>query len=293
MAHRARRRFQLIKPALHGMMSVPALRKRGLADANDDMVASFLANSDYGPIFATQCADPSFWASTSGCQTMWPNGSVDALNASTCAVPASIPGMQAKIADLQANWNPTGNYSPADLQAIVTRVNTMTNQVYATLQTFRLTTNMDTSFTDSAAQGFMDLAAQANSYAAGWAPGQTQLVAAPGLKAWVIAAMNGMLNAMQAMAVSACYQSGWSDALSTFEGYLNDVWSAAKAIGGAVLSAGQTLLHVGEAAVGIVAWFIKYAPWLVGGVILAGAGTYFYRWNKTSRRFPSLIPGAV
>jgi len=266
------------------------LRGRGLGDADDNLISSFISSSGLQPALALTCADPNQWAAnTNGCQSLFPGGASDALALTACNIPSSIPGMQAKIADLQANWNPTGNYAPADLQRIVTQVNNMTAQVYGTLQAYRGLVS-DSDFLDSAAQGFVTLAQQAANYSVGWAPGQTAMVAAPGLKEWVIAAMTGMLNAMQAMALSACTQSGWGDALNTFEGLLDDVWSAAKAVGGVVLAAGQAVVNVAEQAVGIVAFLIKYAPYLIGGAILVGGGLYFYRWNQTSRRFPSLLP---
>jgi hypothetical protein len=241
---------------------------------------------------AQKCADPLYWGGSSDCQALFPGG-WDAAGAAagTDCVP-NTTSYQAKIDDLKQNWNPTGIYSPNDLDSIVGRVMGMVNVQQNTALQFQ--TTYDTSYLDSVRDQLVDFGKQAVDYLAATRDARARgvMVKAPGLRVWVITAMETIVDGMKALGIAACAKPFWLDALGAYDSAIADVWSVAKAIGGVAYELAKDALIVTEQAFGFAAWFAKWAPILFGGIVVGSVGYGFYRWNKRSRRFPSLLPSS-
>jgi hypothetical protein len=250
-----------------------------------------LGQSDFfTQALAQKCADPQYWGGSSDCQALFPGGWDEAgAAAGTNCVP-NTSSYQAKIDDLKQNWRPTGIYTPDDLDSIVGKVMGMINVQQNTALQFQ--TTYDTSYLDSVRDQLIDFGKQAIDYLAATRDARARGVAvkAPGLRVWVITAMETIVDGMKALGVAACGKPFWLDALGAYDSAIADVWGVAKAIGGVAIELAKDALIVIEQAFGFAAWLAKWAPLLFGSIVVGGVGYGFYRWNKRTRRFPSLLP---
>ena len=266
MALKLRRRFQFIK------------RGRPLGSIIDIGMQAI----------ASKCADPTYYAGSSDCSDLY-SSPEDALNQMGCG-PVDTSSFQAKIDDLSLNWTPTGVYVPDDIDSIVNRVMAMVNAQHNTVMSAQV--SYDTPYFQSVGDAFGKIGQQAVNYldAAHTARAAGKPVNAPDFKDWVVRSMQAILNGMRSLAAAACTKPFWLGALGTFDAVMADLWGAAKAVAGVAAELAKDAVRAVEEAIGFAAWLAKYAPLLFGGIVVGGAGYGFYRWNKRTRRFPSLIP---
>ncbi len=209
---------------------------------------------------------------------------------------------QAKIDDLKQNWNPTGVYTCGDINAIVGKVMDMANAQHNAVIAYQ--SSYDTSFLDSVGDQFSSIGKQAVNYLSACnahyeganqvaAKSASTTVGAPGLKDWVTSAMSSMLEGMNALGLAACTRPFFLDALNSFDSAISSLWGIAKSVAGSALVLAQATVQAVEEGVGLAAWLVKWLPTgFISLLVIAGAGTGFYYWNKRTRRFPRfLLPG--
>ena len=262
--------------------------KRGLSQAQRlGAAGDFLL-----PSIAPNCITDLAWGASADCQSFFPNGPADAIAAIQQQQPGCMPdtsSMTSKMSDLQANWNPTGTYAPNDLAALVNKVLAMIAVPYtqvAVMQTSGSGPTLDTAvLSDVATQGQAYLADVQTAKAQG-----NNAINAPGLKVWVLGAFSAAINMMNTIGSAACERPFWSSALASFESAVADVWNFAKSVGGLALDLAKAAYNTTAEAIGFIGWLVKWAPWIAGGLLVAGVG--FYIWNHRTQTFPSLLPGS-
>jgi hypothetical protein len=207
------------------------------------------------------------------CRAVFPNGPPTRSGTGNCVEQANAQTAQldAKTSDLGRNWNPTGFYRAADILTIVNQVNAM---IHAAQSAVDKASNEPTGIQSDLRQASDDLfraAANTLNYTrAAQAASQASrtVVNAPGLKTWVINAMNACSNAMMVAMVSSCTTPWWVSALSSFQGVFDTVWTVVKRIGGVVVAIGDTILKVAEDLPQIYT-YLKYAAYAAGAAYLA------------------------
>lgn len=181
-----------------------------------------------------------------------------ALLAQVCPPSAQTAAWSGRIAQLQATWNPTGTYTPAEMRAVIGPILTMNLSTHNAVTSARESYNIDA--LAAAEDAFNKIGAQANDYTDAWRAAQAAgtAVSAPGLKQWVIDAMNANTAGMRAIEIAACSKPWWLGALASFQRAFDAAWDAAKAVLGVVLELGEKVLKAAEAPLSLIAWLGKY-----------------------------------
>ncbi len=199
-----------------------------------------------------------------------------------------VAAIDAKTHDLAVNWNPTGFYTPDDLERIV-------NQIIVGGAQARLVLAGAARSTSDAAQ----VVAQAYAYLnrnderaklyqdaikAARAKGAAA-VNAPGLKIWVLQSLVNISQAYVTVAVLDC-RTTWLDTVGAIA---EGITSTAKRIGGVAVQATDTIINAAEGAFGatkVLAWGLVAAVTLFGAVFAWRHAQRFY-YDKV---LPSLPP---
>ncbi len=194
----------------------------------------------------------------------------------TAAATAASAALDAKTADLQRTWLPTGYYSPDQVQQLGANTLTMlmgaANVVTQTLtepmapgakdalQPFL--NDIQTRMSESAQ--FTDAIRQAN------AAGITALDS-PGLKRWIVNSMTTASSGISAATYVACMTPWWVSALAKFQAAFDAVWNLAKTIAGIIVELGQAVLKIPDALDTV--WTILKWGALLGGAYFLGRET--------------------
>lgn len=198
-----------------------------------------------------------------------PTAAAQQAAACTAATPdtSSLLAMASKIADVGTNWNPSGVFTPDDIQRIVAETTAMLNppwsQIQAEMATF-INSDMRTALSK-----FQDIGQQGLNYtvAAQQARATGQYVSAPGIKQWVLDAMNATMNGMIAAAEGVCDQPTWLSNLGAFQSAFDTVWSDVKAVAGEAVSLAKSAVHAAEGAFDLVATVEEIAPYAAVGLL--------------------------
>lgn len=158
--------------------------------------------------------------------------------------------LDAKVYDLAQNWQPTGNYLPADILTAVSSVMPLVVQAQSALdQAMAEGTSAQDAigqarallFTQgSRAVDYTDAAKQALTQGA-------DAVAAPDFKQWVLSTMQAASGGMVAASVSSCMRPWWLTAIAVFQSAFDKAWAVVRAIAGVIVDVGKTVVKVAAA----------------------------------------------
>lgn len=162
---------------------------------------------------------------------------------------ASVAPFEASIDDLDKTWVPNGFYTIADLRHVVQSALAVTQQGYAALtQAAQMLGTTDTINEESAELGRVSSQSLDYLNAATEAEGKgIAVVNAPGLKRWVISALQTSSNAMVAGSMLACMQPWWLEALQAFGDALAVAIAVFKKVVGAIIKLGELVLKIPDA----------------------------------------------
>lgn len=185
---------------------------------------------------------------------------------------AKTAAMEAKIVDLSKNWNPTGFYTPTQMQGIIQMIQGALREGSKTI---------DRELAEPTAQGdrgalAIEKAAIARkmneslTYTRAFADAQQRGIAvidSPGFKRFVVTSMQVARDAVTAAATVACNRPWFVSALATFQIYFDTIWTLAKAIVNVAVKIGETVLEIPDtvatlwtyakvAAVGVGLWWL-------------------------------------
>lgn len=193
----------------------------------------------------------------------------------------AVADIDAKTTDLAKNWNPTGYFTPDEVDTIVEQI----RHADATAAAQVILAPKSTSDADQAVKQALayltrnDTRGQVYTDAANQARQQgVRAVYAPGLKAWVTNSLVNISQAYATMAALSC-QVTWLDAAAAA---ITTVWNAVKAIGGVVLGAGEAAIKAVEG----IAAILPYVPWVLLAIGVLVGGTYAYH---AYRRFDERV----
>ena len=193
---------------------------------------------------------------------------------------AAAAPIEAKVDDLDRNWNPTGFYTVADLRQVVSSTLSVVQQGYAALT--QAATQVQS---DSLNEANAELSKAGNSIdylnAARDAEAKgISTINAPGLKRWAVSTLRSAADAIVAGAMVTCLEPWWLSALSSFQTAFDVAWGVIKQIAGAVLKVGEVVLKVPDLLDDVV----TYAKW---ALLLGGALFMFSELNKAHGRHES------
>lgn len=209
------------------------------------------------------------------------NADVERMREVNCTISAndspSAADIDAKTADLGANWKPTGYYSADEINAMVGQIRQAGAMAAAqVLAAPKSTSDAGTVISqaidylnrnEERSQSYLQAAQQAQQQG-------LRLVYAPGFKTYVT---NSMVNISQAYVTAAALncRTSWFD---TAANVITDIWKLAKSIGSLTLAAGETAVKAAEGIVQMLKNIMPYVPWiLVGaGAIWVGFKVYPY-----------------
>jgi len=198
-------------------------------------------------------------------------------------------------ADLQATWNPSGYYTPDDMDTITAQVQACINQAYTATTNAMADVNAsqvpDSQLViNDAISRLNGVASQTINYiqASKTARASNQVVAAPALKDWVIECLNASSEALQRSYLVECEVPSWVNVLGSIINAAIAVYNAAKAIAGVVAQLATSVVHAAEAAFDIAAWLAAWGPTLllvgIGAAIVGGIGFAIYRRKRKALR---------
>jgi hypothetical protein len=158
----------------------------------------------------------------------------------------TVAGLDAKIKDLAANWNPTGFYSPDQVRTIVQQVLNTTSSARAALES-QMSGNLASSARSNVMQSIADLgkAGQRSlDYLNVARLGKT--VDAPGLKQWVLNSMNAASSGMVTAYVVDCEKPAIFNVMMSFVAVMTVAYNIIKKIAGIVLAAGEAAVEIAK-----------------------------------------------
>lgn len=202
---------------------------------------------------------------------------VDCLNQANMS--SAVVAIDSQVSNLAKTWNPTGFYSPADVNKLFSVISTAIAQARIPLATAPFTTSdagmvikqagHDLDRALDKGQVFVDKMAEAQR--AG-----ISVIDAPGMKMWVLQSLNAVSSAYVTVAALQCRKT-WLD---TAAGWVASAVAAVKAVVGVVIKAGETALKVVDSTIGVTAAVAKYLPWAA----LALASYFVYTKARTWKR---------
>lgn len=199
-----------------------------------------------------------------------------------CPQGSQYKAMIARADELERTWNPTGYYTADDMASVLTATAKLAGQASSAAQTFFAGNSSPRSKYDvrNAADGYWAVASRANDYvdAVRKATATKKPVAAPGFKRWVIDDLRAAAALIRAIEISACDDPWFIGTMVSFAQFFIGVTDAAKRIGKAVLNVGEAAVNAVEKTGDIVAFLLKWTPYVALGV-----GGYI-AYNKYARK---------
>lgn len=162
----------------------------------------------------------------------------------------------ARAQDLAKNWNPTGFYTPEEVEKVLKATYAVLNQVSDILDKADKEIPQRDWGGDESGQTHViglkraDVIAQfkeAEKFQQAWLQAKDQhidLLDMPGLKRWVVNSMLVAANCVYAASYVLCITPWWMGVLKTMAAFFEDAIDIAKSIGGALKKVGQTVLKV-------------------------------------------------
>lgn len=196
----------------------------------------------------------------------------------------TVSTIDAKINDLAANWNPTGFYTPDQINTIVQQVLNTTSAARTALES-QMSGSLSSSARSNVMQSIDDIGRagqRAIDYLNAAKIGKT--VDAPGFKQWVINSMNAASSGMVTAYVVDCEKPAIFNVMMSFVAVVTVAYNIIKKIAGVALAAGEAALKVAKnaaEAVGALSELLKYAPYVAAA---AGAAYLIIKLREVKRR---------
>jgi hypothetical protein len=207
------------------------------------------------------------------------------IRTAMCAVdpgPAFV-AMDAQIDNIKANWNPTGFYTPEDIQAVrgaVVDFATTANDQFETAKNLRVVGISDDAIAERTrvqdllrVQLVDKFVAYEDAYNKAKSSG-TRVINAPGLKDWALDTIQAARNAMYYAALLACTTSVLEVAATTGRDVLQRASDVIMRVVGAAISAG-------EAVVDAVDWTLTLLKYAKYAAVIGGAYWVFLQIQKS------------
>jgi hypothetical protein len=197
---------------------------------------------------------------------------LDKLDSKECQGMAkgATSDIDAKRNDLVANWKPTGYYSPAQMQQLVTAtINTLTSAAQAVQHAIADESFLPNDTLEGVLASLNKRMAEAQQFTSAVNEANTksiQVIDSVGLKRWVLASMREASVALYAVSYVSCMKPWWAGAMSLAAGFFGGLYNIAKAIVGIVAAAGQAVLKIPDT----VATLLEVAKW----ALILGGGYY-------------------
>jgi hypothetical protein len=192
------------------------------------------------------------------------DGCLDQANAATAA-------LDQRTQNLAATWHPTGFYSPADVQQIVSETLSLVNSGTNAISTAPNSTDDAESQRDQAQAKLSQQGQRSMVYVEALrnaaATGATVLNAA-GLKTWVLDSMQAVSSALVTAAVMECNMPWLASAIIAFQGYFDALASVVMRVVGVIVKVGDNVLDVAD-NVGTLFTVLKWGALIAGGAWLA------------------------
>jgi hypothetical protein len=198
---------------------------------------------------------------------------------------ATVADLDARVNDLAKNWNPTGFYTPAQVNEIVNNAMAVISNARGAVSKAGSQAGLAPSAITQLKQSQDDMdRAQQRSLdylgAATAAQKSGSTVDAPGLKTWVTNTLNAASSAFVTAHVVSCELPWWVSVAASFLGVLVTVINALKKIVGVAVSAGVGLVKVAADAAESLPMIWTIVKW--GG--LAALGVFAVWKLKEYRR---------
>lgn len=174
--------------------------------------------------------------------------------------------LDAKRAELDSTWQPTGLYTPADINSIVGTTQKLISQAIQAIQAAPLSTDDSLQMQKEALDHLFAKSQQALAYIqtsnAATASG-TPFVQADDLKAWVVSAMGEVSSALVTASVDDCNMDWLASQILIFQGYFDQVVAFCRPIAGAVWNIAKDILKAPVVISDLLDKVIKVS--LIGG----------------------------
>lgn len=193
---------------------------------------------------------------------------------------AQMATLQTKVDQTDAQWQPSGYYTPDDFKAAAVAAYQLAASAKDALIKAPLPSSDSQQKTMDAynaitaqTQKGLELTAQ---YNAAIQQGAT-VIDSPGLKQYVVDSMQVSYNAIATAAYLTCDMPWLVSVIGTFQTGFDAVWGVVSKIAGVVANVGDLIYHVSGDLTDI--W--TYAKWIV---IIGGAGWVLMQFGKTRRK---------
>lgn len=201
--------------------------------------------------------------------------------------------IDAKSADLVSNWNPSGYYTPDNMDTITAAVQACISMAYTALTNALADVNASqvsdaSDLLNSAQSRLNNVASQTINYITASKSARAvagQVVAAPALKDWVVECLNASSQAIQYSYLVECEVPSWVNVLGQVIGAADTLYQVASAIVGVVASAAVSVIHAAEAAFDLAAFLAEWGPTLLlVGIVAAIGGSIAFAIHKRNKR---------
>lgn len=201
----------------------------------------------------------SFWQTI-----LTPFGTPDATECGPIVTPQFVT-IDAQIASMKTDWNPSGFYTSDQIREIVTQVAKTYGQAFDALQAAPSTSSDGDALVKSALNDMTNTSLNEFTAAANDADAKgVRVIDAAGLKPAAIKMMQAARSGMYAAAIQQCSLPAYVAMIADFQSVFDAVANAVKAVVGVVLAVGEALIKV-PYALGTLITVAKFAiPGLVG-----------------------------
>lgn len=181
--------------------------------------------------------------------------------------------LDATILDMAKNWNPSGFYSPDQMQALIAQAQVIEKAARAHLTSASAVATQDAR-SGTIADAFDKLDASGSrslDFIQAMNTAKTQgikIVDAPGLRKWVLDTMSAASNAHVVAYTMECITPSVVTAIIAYQEAFDKAASVVKKVVGVVVSAGDAILHLPDT----VADIYPYVKW----GLLVGAGIWVF-----------------
>jgi hypothetical protein len=194
--------------------------------------------------------------------------------------------------NMQSAWNPTGYFSPDDVDAITgQQLNVMKTAWDALTQAYANVNKTDApdaqSSLDDAQARLARVSSQTNDYIQAVKDARNQgldAIYAPGMKDWALETLRATSWALQNSYNVICQVPSWIQILGAAVDACTAFSNIVLAIAGLVIQAGQAVYHAADKAFTFLGWVVKYAPFIIGAIVLSGIGFLAFKHRDKLKR---------
>lgn len=167
---------------------------------------------------------------------------------------AAAAPLEARTAELRANWNPTGFYSPSQLYSILLEIDGLRQDTYKLLEKPAHQSNRDINEAKNQLNAIMT---DAQPFIAAYRDAINRNVTqidAPGLRGFVLKSMKKCSDAVVTATFVGCLEPWWASAIAAFKRLFDAVVDFIMSIPGIVYDAAKTLIKVADVFGTIMRW---------------------------------------